>query len=374
MTQVSARSYLTAGIAVLGAGAVALSPMQPITAPTAPSPVAAQAMAVNLAASIDPITPIINTVTTTISNASTLITNWLAQPFPILAQVANNWMYYFTELPNIGAILGQVFGNVRNLFSAPFDPGTLNASGIANGDNISTIPVTTVSLFPGTSLPFSQKNLWDTLLADFPPETLIPLAPVLNFLNTPFSGTLLGLAGPVIAPFVALGNGVTGAIAALQTQDWATAINDLINIPTNMINAALNGGVTLNVNLGALLPGATVGLALGGLLTTFTSTIIGVNPPTPIGTVQVGGVGFDSLAIEVTVVNPVDPGLPPVTISDPGIGIGLVGAMINGTRNIAGAINSVPTAAPAATRRTPAAASVVKRAGKPRAAAARHAR
>ena len=54
--QVSARSYLTAGVAAIGAGAMALSPVQPITARSALSPVVTKAMAVNLASAIDPIT------------------------------------------------------------------------------------------------------------------------------------------------------------------------------------------------------------------------------------------------------------------------------------------------------------------------------
>ncbi|MGV1006721.1 MAG: outer membrane porin GjpA [Candidatus Nanopelagicales bacterium] len=379
--QVSARSYLTAGIAVLGAGAIALSPIQPVATPTALSPMLTKAVAVNLAAAIDPITPIITTIQTTLANTTALISDWIANPFPIGATVVNNWLYYLTELPDIGTIVSQVFGNIPNAIQAPFDPGTISAGGIANppagvanGDYISDVPFTFVNT--GLPAPFpaqidlSQKDVYGFLTDLLPVETTTALAPVLNFLNTPISGTLLGLVGPVVAPFVALSNGIRGAIAALQTQDWGTAINDLINIPTNMINAALNG-TTLDLTplAGSILPPQVtkIGLALGGLLTTFTSPE-GVALP---GT-QVGGVGFNALAVTASL----DPGTGPITITDPGLGIGLVGGLVSLTRSIAGGINRVPTEA-AATRRGPAArAAAAKPAAKAataRSAAARHA-
>ncbi|MGV1006715.1 MAG: outer membrane porin GjpA [Candidatus Nanopelagicales bacterium] len=377
--QVSARSYLTAGIAVLGAGAMALSPIQPVATSTALSPVLTKAVAVNLAAAIDPITPIITTIQTTLANTTTLISDWVANPFPIASAVVNNWLLYLTELPDIGGIISQVIGNIPNALQAPFDPGTISAgpppagtppAGLANGDNISDIGVAAPIL---GLIPVTQKTVYSLLPDLLPAATVTALTPVLNFLNTPISGVLLGLVGPVIAPFVALGNGISGAIAALQASDWAGAINDLINIPTNMINAGLNG-TTLDLTplVGSALPPEVtkIGLALGGLLTTFTSPA----GATPEGT-QVGGVGFDSLA--VTAQYDVPGPAPVVTVTDPGIGIGLVGGLVSLTRAVAGAI-SVPVPAAAATRRAPAArtaaAKPAAKATTARAAAARHAR
>ncbi|MGV0992620.1 MAG: hypothetical protein ACOYB7_10225 [Mycobacterium sp.] len=339
--QVSARSFLTAGVATIGAVAMALSPVQPITTPGTLSPVVTKGLAVNLAAGIDPITPIINTVTATLTNTATLLSNWIANPFPILATVANNWVSYFNELPDIGAIVSQIFANVGNALAAPFSPGTISPgpatpfiqppAGLANGDNISAVPFTTL---------LSQKAIYSVLtttglLSD---QILTSLQPVLNVLQTPAAGVLLGFVGPVIAPFIALGDGIGGAVAALQTSDFITAINDLINIPTNMINAALNG-TTLNLSRAIGLPPevTSLGLALGGLLTTYTSPAGVLNPGT-----QVGGVGFDELTVTATFPNPIA-GQPDIVISDPGIGIGLVGSLVGLTRFIAGAIDVTPT-------------------------------
>ena len=71
---ITARSYLTAGIAALGAGAIALSPVQPIPNHLA----AAQGRAVSnlpvslVAAAIDPFTPLEEMVKTSLANIKTL--------------------------------------------------------------------------------------------------------------------------------------------------------------------------------------------------------------------------------------------------------------------------------------------------------------
>lgn len=372
--QVSVRSYLTAGVAALGAGAIALTPVQPISAPGTLTPAVTKTLAVNLASSIDPITPIVNTISTTFANAATLLSNWIATPFPILSTVAGNWVTYFNELPDIGGIVTQMFGNVGNALQAPFSPGTISPgpatpfvqppAGLANGDNISAVPFTSL---------VNQKAIYSVLTTAgvLDDQLLTSLQPVLNGLQTPISGVLLGLVGPVLSPFLALGDGVIGAISALQASDVVGAINNLINIPTNMVNAALNG-TTLNLSplLKGILPPeiTSVGFALGGLLTTYTSPVGVVG-----GGVQVGGVGFDSLSVSATFPNPI-PFQPDIVISDPGIGIGLVGGLVGLTRFVADAINVTPApviaAAKGASRRAPAAARAAASAAKPARSAA----
>lgn len=70
---ITPRSYLTSGIAVLGVGAIALAPIQPLPDHTAAAQDKAVAsLAVNLAATIDPITPWVNTFKTSVANIQTL--------------------------------------------------------------------------------------------------------------------------------------------------------------------------------------------------------------------------------------------------------------------------------------------------------------
>lgn len=263
------RSYLSAGVAVLGAGAIALSPVQPVGGDLALSPHQANALAVSLAASIDPITPWNNTIEGALNNITTLAGGIAANPLPILGQIIANQITYLGELPDIGTILGQVFGNIGNAIRAPFTPPTPCTDG--SGDpcpSISTAPV-----FEALNTPFTQQQVYALLPFVLPPDLAQTLKPVLEFATTSFSGVLLSIIGPVVGPVLSLVNSVGGIFNALTTGDFAGAINELINIPANFTNALLNGGEFLNLApvlslVGVTLPDTiqSIGFNMGGLL------------------------------------------------------------------------------------------------------------
>ena len=157
---VSTRSYLSAGVAVLGAGAIALSPVQPLGAaphrchrrrsanwpsawpPRSPgrpdpehhrrhhrhrqqprSPV--ERLVQRVVRRRDP--PFPNTGICLIGCNGNL--GWRTGGYsggvglPILAQMLSNLQVYLSELPDIGTIAGQIFGNIGNALRAPFEPG-----------------------------------------------------------------------------------------------------------------------------------------------------------------------------------------------------------------------------------------------------------
>lgn len=82
-----------------------------------------------LAASIDPITPWIETLQAMRRQRRRTVPPWASDPFPIIQQVVANQFTYLSELPDIeGLILSQVVGNIGNAIRAPFavDTSTLN--------------------------------------------------------------------------------------------------------------------------------------------------------------------------------------------------------------------------------------------------------
>ena len=80
---ITARTYLTSGIAVLGAGAIALTPIQPLPDHLAAAPQrAVESLAVNLASTIDPFTPWVDTIKTSFANVQSLLNFYLEKPFP----------------------------------------------------------------------------------------------------------------------------------------------------------------------------------------------------------------------------------------------------------------------------------------------------
>ncbi len=303
---VSTRSYLIAGMAAVSAGAIAIAPVQPISHDLAALPQQVSSLAVGLAASIDPITPWIETLQAAGDNVVGLFTTWASDPFPIIQQVVANQFTYLSELPDIGLILSQVVGNIGNAIRAPFavDTSTLNEE---------------------------HDSIW-TLL---PALVTIPenLQPVLDFTTTFLTGALLGLAGPVLAPVIQLGDSLSSIVGNLVGGDIGAALNDLINIPANLVNAFLNGGQVLDLTplvnlLGVEIPNTTVnsiGLALGGLLSP-------------------GGSLFNALDTNLTV----DFGDFDVDIELPGVGPGVIGSVIGLTTTIANSIAVTPPAAASA--------------------------
>ena len=116
-TKAAARAYLTAGIAAVGAGAIALSPVQPATGYAAPVEhrIIADPGNLLLTSSFDPITPWVDTITNSIDNIGALIGFAFEKPFPILQTVIANIGTYFGELTsgNAGLIPGQPDWSVK---------------------------------------------------------------------------------------------------------------------------------------------------------------------------------------------------------------------------------------------------------------------
>ncbi len=329
---ISSRSYLTAGLAVLGVGAVALAPVQPIPSQIALAPQrVVENLAVDLTAAVDPITLWVETLQTTGANIGKLFEFYLEKPFPILQTIGANIGTYFEELGNgnAGAIPEQIWGNVEKFFLAPWDPGTCATDpcgdpAFYDGDYISNVPITNELPFVGK---FSQQQLYQTLplaLAD-DPDLLTTLAPLLGFAATIYSGQLSGLIGPLLAPLAVLTRSFTAIGEYFEAGDVQSAIFELINIPANLFNGVMNGAGYLDltgvVNAIQPLPDTikAIGLNLGGL----------VSPPVPVeGTLENptalnGGTLFDNIAIDAEV----DLGFK-VEVTSPGLPVSWFGSVI----------------------------------------------
>ena len=325
-TSASARSYLTAGIAAVGASAIALTPVAAVGPDPALLPHRVGEMAVGLASTIDPFTPWVTTFETALENITRIVSAVAANPLPILQQVVNNQLIYLSELPDIGTILGQVADNVGNALGAPF---------AADPTNISSAPVASISLGPGFEIQVSQQLVFG-LLPDVLGDLYPTLEPFLNFTTSPASGVLLSAIGPIISPVLAVVNSAGAIIDALGSGDFVGAINELINIPANAVNAFLNGGQFLDLGpvlslVGVTLPDSiqSLGFNMGGLLST------GINPVPTEDPVPVAGVMFDGLAFTA------DLGLG-APVVDPGLSVGPIGALLGLNAGIAEAIKVTP--------------------------------
>ncbi len=157
------------------------------------------------------------------------------------------------------------------------------------------------------------------------------------------SGVAVGLLGPVLSPVAALINSVTAIVDYLSAGDFIGAINEVVNIPANLVNGFLNGAhldLTPIVNL--VTPGIaeSVGLNLGGLISppvplngSFTDP---ADPPTEFS----GGTLLD--ATTVTLASP--------AVEAPGVpgGVGPIGSLIEMGQYLSKELLVTPPDAPAA--------------------------
>lgn len=313
---VTSRSYLTAGVAALGAGAIALTPVQPLPNQLSLAPHRAIGnLAVDLASSIDPITPWVDTFKLAGENIQKLWSFYMEQPLPLLQTIGANLGTYVQALPDFEFIGQSIANNIQTFFQAPWSPGD------PIGEYISSA---TVTYTHPLSIPVSQQFAF-AILPIALGDAYEKLEPIINFTATHYSGQLVGLLGPLLAPVIQLTRSFTAVGQYFADGDVIGAINELINIPANVTNAVLNGpgylDLTAVVNAIQPLPEEveSIGLNLGGYL----------SPPVPSeGTVEEptafnGGTMFDSFAAKISYRIP-----PTVTVDDPGIPVSWIGSVI----------------------------------------------
>lgn len=355
---ITSRSYLTAGVAALGAGAIALTPVQPMPNHLAVSQEkAVSTLAVSLASSIDPITPWVDTFKLAAQNIASLASFYMEKPLPLLQTIGANIGTYLKAFPDFQFIVDSMLHNVRVFFQAPWSPGACAEDPCGDpafyaGDFISNVPITNKAPIIGK---LSQRQLYALLPAVLPEEQAATLAPLLAFAANHYSGQVAGLVGPLLAPVIQLTRSFTAIGEYFQEGDVIGAINELINIPANVTNAVLNGAGYLDltgvVNAIVPLPDAikSIGLNLGGV----------ISPPVPFeGTLEEptalnGGTLFDNIAVSA--------GLAGINVESPGLPVSWFGSVIGLGQFLSEAMLVQPPAATAAVKAAavPAAAAAV---------------
>ncbi|SRX91944.1 hypothetical protein MSP7336_00165 [Mycobacterium shimoidei] len=312
------RPYATAGIALVGASMIAVAPL---TTPMPDNHVTSdvQLTAIDFTGAWE---DAFNTAVTNVENlqtaaqdASTALTEALGQ--------ADFGDLNFEEL---GAALTFLAGDQKT-FLNPLTHWTLNGAG-PDGD--ATVDATHALLY--AILTNQASVLSPELFPPLPPE----IPQIVNFLSSPLSGLLIGALSPSIAPWVALGNSIEAISENLfgQNPDTDAALQELVNIPANMVNGLLNGAT---LNLDALVPAINdaglplpPGVEIGSLSFEFGGLL---NPglvggdPTDLNTlgdaIPGGGSIFNALGLGLNITEPLELNL---TILPHGVG--LAGAMV----------------------------------------------
>ncbi|MEB3071376.1 outer membrane porin GjpA [[Mycobacterium] vasticus] len=223
MQHAAPRPLIAAGIALVGAGAIAATPVAAL--PTLPS---VDSPAVALTAGFDAFGAWQDVFDTAKANITTLTDNSsFVAGQQLIADLVNG-----TSIDPQAVIDAIVQPNMAT--DLPMSPLLLS------NDALQALVTLVMPQFMPSDFPLTTDEL----------------TPILSFLASPFSGVLMGAIGPSIAPLVALGNSFTDISNALggDNPDWDTALQDIVNIPANMVGGLLNGAT---LNLDALLPTLT---------------------------------------------------------------------------------------------------------------------
>lgn len=303
-------SIAATSAAVVSAGAIAVTPIAP------PLPERIEP-AIQLAASSDWSVILGNAG----QGAAALVNSAFNPPFPVLQQSIANQLRYLSELPDVAGIAAQIATNIARGITAPFAP-TTDTLDAQHEFLYNALPI--ITALPLVDLLFQISPTGQQLL---------------DFSTSPFSGALLGLAGPIVAPIFVLGANIGSIVAdlAAATPDPGRALSTFFNTPAQMVDAFLNGGVHVDVTdlataLGPAIgvsfpPGTKVGIAFGGLF-------------------SAGGSIFNALDMdyEQDIV-----GLPLIRVNlATGQGPGFIGSLIEMNKAIARAIGWSGTGSPLA--------------------------
>lgn len=194
------RPYMTAGVALVGASVIAVSPISP-AAPALASAARVETAAVQLAAIPSPLEIYSGLIEKAMKNSVTLTELFISNPFPIVNAIA------------------------RNEIDALADA----AEAFAAGDGAATLAaVADAVLVPFRAAVDAGTFVFQTLLQ---PETLLGLSFV--------------ALGPVINAFLAAGEAIGDIIDAVTTADFVGLVNAVINVPGRILDGVINGGYVL---------------------------------------------------------------------------------------------------------------------------------
>jgi hypothetical protein len=244
--QKAVRSYVTTGIALVGAGAIVMSPIS-VAPPEVHVPaIHASAMSVDLAAAVNPITEWVQVLQTSFTNLAALGSQVQSDPAPLLQQfITNQLANVAIAAPAIEQALGSVVSGVTGIPAQLLTAAQQLAAGNFS-DAVQTVFQTGLGLVLGPvisllSLPVilttAAQNFANVVAAV--PNLLLPIG--------------LAALSPLAGAAFAFGNSGQEVIDGLRTGDVASAISAIVNAPAAMTDAILNG-VESQGTLGLLSP------------------------------------------------------------------------------------------------------------------------
>jgi len=240
--QIAVRSSLTTGVALMGAGVIALAPVTHQPAPDLHLP-ALHASAVQLAAQVNPITQWGQIITEALQNTKGIVTGVIADPAPVLGQVVRNQIASAVavggSVRDYLVAVGQQLGTTPESLKQAFQQ--LAAGHVA--DAVQT-------LYSAVLTPFVLPILTTSILTDVQAAFRKPVQNMLNVIDTAITsptgmGWVLTAGLPLLAVMsdvvTATGDGLQNVVNAFSAKNLGAVVNAIVAMPGSITGALLNG-------------------------------------------------------------------------------------------------------------------------------------
>ncbi|WP_418003337.1 hypothetical protein ACNO8X_25995 [Mycobacterium sp. PDNC021] len=259
------RSRINMGIALTGAGAIALAPIaQPMPAIAELQTRAVSSAKVALTAAVNPIEQWSKIIQDALANSGGLVETYMTNPAPILHQLLINGLTYG----------GQTFSAVQNSFVNLVDQLKLDnpygfPAGVQNAFNqiragqlyeaYNTLFSAGLGLIVGPVFPLLE-------LLQIPVNMAQNFADVVAVAPSVLVGASFGVIGTVNGTMQATAFQAQAVLDALKARNLMGAVNALVATPGVIVNAILNG-FALSGAPGLLSPGGLIDQVIQGLNT-----------------------------------------------------------------------------------------------------------
>lgn len=274
--QLTARPYLAAGVALVGASAIAISPLAP-PAPDVHLPaVQASSAAVSLSAATNPLEAWTALIGTTFDSIGGLGEQWMADPAPILTQIIANQLYTVKALGDAAQMaqgMADIFlpifadavrSSIEQIAAGEFEAGL---SGLISSFVVLALPLQTGigAAWPAITRPFVNLGQFVTHLNDGVPAVLAN-----------------GLLSPLMATAGATGHTLDTLVSSAKSGDVAELAGTLLAAPATITDALLNGYTVSGYDAAGLLTpekGFIPGGAVASLMTAMSGLANAIKTP-----------------------------------------------------------------------------------------------
>ncbi|MED5814367.1 hypothetical protein VST63_18550 [Mycolicibacterium sp. 050232] len=236
--ELAVRSYLTAGVALAGAGVIAVSPVMPTSTDIQLPAVSASSAAVTLSALTNPVDAWAQTLSTASTNLQALGEQLLASDFPILRTVISNQIGNATV---VGNTLQAYADNLTTTLQGLPDALQTASDLISQGEITAAVDGLTLSLLPAIlGLLDVTNNTWSGVSTT-----------AQNFVNVikQVPNVVTAVALPAAFPLLSVVNGLAATaeevVKAANAGDTEGAVSAIVNAPATLTDAFLNGKGTI---------------------------------------------------------------------------------------------------------------------------------